>query len=63
MSPENSPRGHQGASIDAGTTMTNQIVLDIFNTTIRAADILGIDKKFTDTLASLRKRFTTDADW
>lgn len=56
MSPENSPRGHQGASIDAGTTMTNQIVVDIFNTTIRAAGILGIDKKFTDTLASLRKR-------
>ncbi|TDO26265.1 glycoside hydrolase family 95 protein [Sediminibacterium goheungense] len=56
MSPENSPRGHQGASIDAGTTMTNQIVLDIFNTTIRAAGILGIDKKFTDTLTSLRKR-------
>jgi len=56
MSPENSPRGHQGASIDAGTTMTNQIVFDIFNTTIMAAGILQTDKAFADTLAALTKQ-------
>jgi alpha-L-fucosidase 2 len=56
MSPENSPAGHQGASIDAGTTMTNQIVFDIFSTTIKAAGILQTDKAFADTLTVLRKR-------
>ncbi|MFN3664773.1 MAG: glycosyl hydrolase family 95 catalytic domain-containing protein [Sediminibacterium sp.] len=56
MSPENSPAGHQGASIDAGTTMTTQIVYDIFNTTIRAASILQRDQSFADTLTALRKQ-------
>ncbi len=56
MSPENAPAGHQGASIDAGTTMTNQIVFDIFSTTIKAADLLQLDKAFTDTLVTLRKQ-------
>lgn len=56
MSPENSPAGHQGASIDAGTTMTNQIVFDIFSATISAAGILQTDKAFADTLTALRKR-------
>lgn len=56
MSPENSPAGHQGASIDAGTTMTNQIVFDIFSTTIRAASILQRDQTFADTLTALRKQ-------
>lgn len=56
MSPENSPVGHQGASIDAGTTMTNQIVFDIFSATISAAGMLQTDKAFADTLTALRKR-------
>lgn len=56
MSPENSPAGHQGASIDAGTTMTNQIVFDIFNTTTRAAGILQKDKAFVDTLTAIMKQ-------
>lgn len=56
MSPENSPAGHQGASIDAGTTMTNQIVYDFFSTTIRAASILQRDQSFADTLTALRKQ-------
>src|SRR6187200_2711306 len=38
MSPENAPKAHQGSSLDAGTTMTNQIVFDIFSCTIRAAE-------------------------
>lgn len=56
MSPENAPKAHQGSSIDAGTTMTNQIVFDLFTSTIRAAEILKIDVAFADSLRSLRKR-------
>jgi alpha-L-fucosidase 2 len=56
MSPENAPAAHQGSSLDAGTTMTNQIVFDIFTTTIRAAEILKQDADFVDTLKSMRKR-------
>ena len=56
MSPENAPQAHQGSSLDAGTTMTNQIVFDIFSVTIRAAEILKSDVAFADTLRQLRKR-------
>jgi alpha-L-fucosidase 2 len=56
MSPENAPRAHQNSSLDAGTTMTNQIVFDIFSTTIRAAAILKRDAAFADTLKQMRKR-------
>lgn len=56
MSPENAPQAHQGSSLDAGTTMTNQIVFDIFTTTIRAAEILKQDAGFVDTLKHMRKR-------
>ncbi|RYY24304.1 MAG: glycoside hydrolase family 95 protein [Chitinophagaceae bacterium] len=56
MSPENAPQAHQGSSLDAGTTMTNQIVFDVFNATIRAAGILKKDAGFADTLRQLRQR-------
>lgn len=56
MSPENAPAAHQGSSLDAGTTMTNQIVFDIFSSTIRAAAMLGRDQAFTDTLRQMRQR-------
>jgi alpha-L-fucosidase 2 len=56
MSPENAPAAHQGSSLDAGTTMTNQIVFDIFSSTIKAAEILKKDAAFIDTLKQLRKR-------
>ena len=56
MSPENAPQAHQGSSLDAGTTMTNQIVFEIFSTTINAAQILKMDAAFVDTLKQLRKR-------
>ena len=32
VSPENAPAAHQGSSLDAGVTMTNQIVFDVFTT-------------------------------
>jgi alpha-L-fucosidase 2 len=56
MSPENAPAAHQGSSVDAGTTMTNQIVFDVFSTVIRAAGILHTDAAFADTLRKLRER-------
>lgn len=56
MSPENTPAAHQGSSLDAGTTMTNQIVFDIFSVTIKAAGILKKDAAFADTLQQMRKR-------
>ncbi|HEY6899263.1 MAG TPA: glycoside hydrolase family 95 protein, partial [Puia sp.] len=55
-SPENAPAAHQGSSLDAGTTMTNQIVFDVFSTVIRAAEILHQDAAFADTLKRLRSR-------
>jgi alpha-L-fucosidase 2 len=56
MSPENAPQAHQGSSLDAGTTMTNQIVFDIFTSTIKAAELLKLDAAFVDTLKQMRKR-------
>jgi len=56
MSPENAPAAHQGSSLDAGTTMTNQIIFDVFSSVIRAATFLNKDKAFADTLKQLRSR-------
>jgi len=56
MSPENAPAAHQHSSLDAGTTMTNQIVFEIFSSTIKAAEILKKDVAFVDTLKRMRKR-------
>jgi alpha-L-fucosidase 2 len=56
MSPENAPAAHQGSSLDAGTTMTNQIIHDVFSTSIRAANLLNLDATFSDTLKNLRGR-------
>jgi alpha-L-fucosidase 2 len=55
-SPENTPREHQGSALDAGVTMTNQIVFELFSSTIKAAEILKKDAAFIDTLKGLRKR-------
>lgn len=56
MSPENAPAAHQGSSLDAGTTMSNQIIFDVFSTAITAAEILKKDKAFIDTLRRMRDR-------
>jgi alpha-L-fucosidase 2 len=56
MSPENAPAAHQGSSLDVGTTMTNQIVFDVFSSTIRAAETLNKDASFIDTLKQMRSR-------
>lgn len=55
MSPENAPKAHQGSSLDAGTTMTNQIISDVFSSAIQAGEILNKDKAFVDTLKQMRK--------
>ena len=55
-SPENAPKAHDGSSIDAGVTMTNQIVFDVFSTVINAAHILHKDDAFADTLKQQRAR-------
>lgn len=55
-SPENAPKAHQGSPLDAGTTMTNQIVFDVFSNVINAAHILNKDKAFADTLQNMRSR-------
>lgn len=56
MSPENAPAAHQGSSLDAGTTMSNQIVFDVISTAIRAAQILNRDASLVDSLKQIRKR-------
>ncbi len=55
-SPENAPEEHQRASITAGSTMDNQLVFDVFNTTINAAKALGEDKDLIEKLEGLKKR-------
>jgi alpha-L-fucosidase 2 len=55
-SPENAPKAHQNSSLDAGVTMTNQIVFDVFTTAIEVANILNKDKLFADTLKQMRSR-------
>lgn len=54
MSPENS---HQPqVSMAPGNTMDNQLVFDVFDNARRAAQILGKDKGFADTLKSMAQR-------
>ncbi len=55
-SPENAPAAHQGSSLDAGVTMTNQIVFDVFTNAIEAAKILHKDQALADTLKDKRNR-------
>jgi alpha-L-fucosidase 2 len=55
-SPENAPAAHHGVSIDAGTTMDNQLVYDVFSTCIQAARWLSTDEQFVDTLLRLRQQ-------
>lgn len=55
-SPENTSSAHQGSALDAGVTMTNQIIFELFNSTIKAAEILKKDTAFCDTLKQMLKR-------
>jgi alpha-L-fucosidase 2 len=53
-SPENSPAAHQGSAVTAGSTMDNQIVFDVFSSVIKASEVLGKNKPYTDSLKTLR---------
>ncbi len=50
VSPEHGPEGEWGASLCAGPTMDTQIVRDVFAQTIEAAEVLGRDRAFADSL-------------
>ncbi|MEP7267966.1 MAG: glycoside hydrolase family 95 protein, partial [Saprospiraceae bacterium] len=56
MSPENAPAAHQGSSLDAGTTMSNQIMFDVFSITLKTGKILNNDPGFADTLSKVRSQ-------
>jgi alpha-L-fucosidase 2 len=56
MSPENAPAAHEGSSLDAGVTMSNQIIFDVFTNAIDAAKILNKDEAFADTLKQKRSK-------
>jgi alpha-L-fucosidase 2 len=56
LSPENGPVAYQGASIDAGVTMDNQLAFELFSNVINAAKILNTDQDFAGKLAAARKR-------
>lgn len=51
--PSNSPE--QGGLV-AGPTMDHQIIRDLFANTIKASEVLGVDKEFAAKLAELRKQ-------
>ena len=56
ISPENSPQTHPESSISAGTTMDNELLFDLFTKTMRAAEILGTDRKFVSEMRATLKR-------
>lgn len=58
VSPENTfilPNGEMGANT-AGVTMDNQILRDLFNQCIEAAEILGIEDELTERFVTARDR-------
>ncbi|MDB5110320.1 MAG: hypothetical protein JWR67_1434 [Mucilaginibacter sp.] len=56
LSPENGPRAYGGVSIDAGVTMDNQLVFELFSNVINAATVLNADKDLINKLIAARKR-------
>jgi alpha-L-fucosidase 2 len=55
-SPENAPKIRPGVSFDAGVTMDNQILFDLFSNTIHAAGVLGSDEAFASKLKTIRQK-------
>jgi alpha-L-fucosidase 2 len=54
LSPENGHPG--GASVCAGPTMDQQIIRDLFDNTVRAAEILGVDEDFRKQVSAVRAK-------
>lgn len=57
ISPEN--KHPAGVAVCAGPTMDTQIIRDLFRQCARAAEILGIDKLFSDWLIAMQRRLPT----
>ena len=55
--PSNSPE--QGGLV-MGPTMDHQIIRALFANTVRASEILGVDKAFRDTLIAMRSRIASN---
>lgn len=55
-SPENTYVPGKRVSIAAGTTMDNQLLFDLFSKTEKAAEILGLDAEFRQTLKTTISR-------
>lgn len=58
VSPENSyvlPNGEKGAN-GVGVTMDNQIIRDLFNQCIKAAEVLGVDDELNEQIKNAVKR-------
>jgi alpha-L-fucosidase 2 len=55
-SPENAPSVHSDASVSAGTTMDNQLILDLFDKTVKVAEILEVDKEIVNELSKAMKQ-------
>jgi alpha-L-fucosidase 2 len=51
VSPEHGPKGKR-TTVTAGSTMDNQIVFDVLSQTIKAAEVLGVDKSQISKLKS-----------
>jgi alpha-L-fucosidase 2 len=56
LSPENNHPSAAKASLCAGPTMDLELLRDLFTNCIQAAEILGVDKKFSAQLAATRAR-------
>ncbi|HEU4391231.1 MAG TPA: glycoside hydrolase family 95 protein [Blastocatellia bacterium] len=54
LSPENAHPG--GVAVCAGPTMDMQILRDLFDQCVKAAEVLGIDKEFSAKLSAARSR-------
>ncbi|MCB0632855.1 MAG: glycoside hydrolase N-terminal domain-containing protein [Saprospiraceae bacterium] len=56
ISPENAPADHSRSSIAAGTTMDNQLLFDLFTKTIKAAELLNIDRDLVSKIKATLER-------
>jgi alpha-L-fucosidase 2 len=58
VSPENVHVPDRKSTIASGCTMDNQLVFDLYSNVIRAAEILGKDNAFSDSLKVLRNKIS-----
>ncbi len=56
VSPENAPSVHPESSVAAGTTMDNQLVFDLFTSTIKVAEVLKTDREMVAKIEAALER-------